>query len=202
MSNQVVPPYPSEVTTVTLAQAQAGIQIAVNQPVSITGLTANTRYRVTCITDKHSTIKVATDGSTVADGQISGTPVYISPAATTATITVTTFATTVATLTVEAAPIAAPTNVTLPSLLTPNVRYKVTGAPGANVPFILSLKAPTIVSLFVSYLSSDGSVVFRDVVIGMNELRNFTNLGKGDILLYVDGDSQAEVNFSFTPAAP
>lgn len=129
---EVVPPYPSDVKEALLTQLEKPLQIAVNTPVTISGLTSETRYEAVVKVDKKSLIKLEADGDVVAEGELDGLPIYFAPTATSATITVTTFSSAVAKLQVKAAPVVAAEEADLPKKLEPNKLYKVAPAPAVN----------------------------------------------------------------------
>lgn len=59
---EVVPPYPSDVKEAPLTQLEKPLQIAVNTPVTISGLTSKTRYEAVVKVDKKSLVKLEADG--------------------------------------------------------------------------------------------------------------------------------------------
>lgn len=85
---EVVPPYPSDVKEAPLTQLEKPLQIAVNTPVTISGLTSKTRYEAVVKVDKKSLVKLEADGKVVAEGELDGLPIYFAPTATTARLVV------------------------------------------------------------------------------------------------------------------
>lgn len=197
---EVVPPYPSDVKEAPLTQLENPLQIAVNTPVTISGLTSETRYEAVVKVDKKSLIKLEADGDVVAEGELDGLPIYFAPTATSATITVTTFSSAVAKLQVKAAPVVEADGAILPDKLEPNKLYKVAQAPPVNEKFIASVTADKPVTLEILFLDEGKNVILRETVSGMNEKKELTNLATGDINVKVDGDVPAIVSFTYAPA--
>lgn len=197
---EVVPPYPSDVKEAPLTQLEKPLQIAVNTPVTISGLTSETRYEAVVKVDKKSLIKLEADGDVVAEGELDDLPIYFAPTATSATITVTTFSSAVAKLQVKAAPIVEADGAILPDKLEPNKLYKVAQAPPVNEKFIASVTADKPVTLEILFLDAGKNVILRETVSGMNEKKELTNLATGDINVKVDGDVPAIVSFTYAPA--
>jgi hypothetical protein len=81
---EVVPPYPSDVKEAPLTQLEKPLQIAVNTPVTISGLTSKTRYEAVVKVDKKSLVKLEADGKVVAEGELDGLPIYFAPTTTSA----------------------------------------------------------------------------------------------------------------------
>lgn len=197
---EVVPPYPSDVKEAPLTLLENPLQIAVNAPVTISGLTSKSRYEAVVKVDKKSLIKLEADGDVVAEGELDGLPIYFAPTATSATITVTTFSSAVAKLQVKAAPVVEADGATLPEKLEPNKLYRVAQAPPVNEKFIASVSADKPVTLEILFLDADKNVILRETVSGMNEKKELTNLATGDINVKVDGDVPAIISFTYTPA--
>lgn len=197
---EVVPPYPSDVKEAQLTLLEKPLQIAVNTPVTISGLTSKTRYEAVVKVDKKSLVKLEADGNVVAEGELDGLPIYFAPTATSATITVTTFSSAVAKLQVKAAPVVAAEEADLPKKLEPNKLYKVAPAPAVNEKFIASVTADKPVTLEILFLDADKNVILRETISGMNEKKELTNLATGDINVKVDGDVPAIVSFTYAPA--
>lgn len=199
---EVVPPYPSDVKEAPLTLLEKPLQIAVNTPVTISGLTSETRYEAVVKVDKKSLIKLEADGNVVAEGELDGLPIYFAPTATSATITVTTFSSAVAKLQVKAAPVVAAEEeeADLPKKLEPNKLYRVAPAPAVNEKFIASVTADKPVTLEILFLDADKNVILREIISGMNEKKELTNLATGDINVKVDGDVPAIISFTYAPA--
>lgn len=176
------------------------LQIAVNTPVTISGLTSETRYEAVVKVDKKSLIKLEADGNVVAEGELDGLPIYFAPTATSATITVTTFGSAVAKLQVKAAPVVAAEGAILPEKLEPNKLYRVAQAPPVNEKFIASVTADKPVTLEILFLDAGENVILRETISGMNEKKELTNLATGDINVKVDGDVPAIISFTYAPA--
>lgn len=197
---KVVPPYPSDVMEAPLTLLENPLQIAVNTPVTISGLTSETRYEAVVKVDKKSLIKLEADGDVVAEGELDGLPIYFAPTATSATITVTTFGSAVAKLQVKAAPVVEAEGAILPDKLEPNKLYRVASAPPVNEKFIASVTADKPVTLEILFLDAGENVILRETISGMNEKKELTNLATGDINVKVDGDVPAIISFTYAPA--
>lgn len=198
---EVVPPYPSDVNEAPLTQLEKPLQIAVNTPVTISGLTSKTRYEAVVKVDKKSLVKLEADGDVVAEGELDGLPIYFAPTATSATITVTTFSSAVAKLQVKAAPVVEAEGAILPDKLEPNKLYKVAQALPVNEKFIASVSADKPVTLEILFLDAGKNVILRETISGMNEKKELTNLATGDINVKVDGDVPAIISFTHAPLA-